>query len=149
MKILPLTLALLFAAFLNGTAQQMAANDTVETITAISNVKAAPIPFNELVFSQAQYQGGPRAMAQYLSENLKYPRWAAKNNIEGTVLVQCTIDVNGNVGNVVLKQPLGRGFDKEAVRVIKEMPSWIPAIQASRNVSQKVIIPIEFSLAPF
>jgi len=65
------------------------------------------------------YEGGLKAMREFISKNKKYPKTALEEKIEGTVVVKYTINYKGKViGTKVLKS-LGYGCDEEAQRVIK------------------------------
>lgn len=55
---------------------------------------------------------------EQLLEKIQYPEAALENNITGKVLVQYTIDVNGNVKDAVVVDGIGYGCDEEALRVI-------------------------------
>lgn len=65
------------------------------------------------------YPGGPKAIAKFLSENLRYPKEALQAKLEGTVLVAYDIDHKGNVVETKVLQGVGKGCDEEACRVIK------------------------------
>ncbi len=83
----------------------------------------------------------------FLIENLKYPQKAVDNSIQGMVLVQFTVEIDGTLNNI---SPFGRyiggGCEEEAVRVIKQMPKWKPAKHHNRLVSFKYTQPITFRL---
>jgi len=84
---------------------------------------------------------------QFLAQNLKYPEYARKNNIEGRVLIQFVIDENGNLIDPKVIKGIGGGCDEEALRVIKKLPRWIPG--KDRGVPVKVYYsqPITFKLS--
>lgn len=65
------------------------------------------------------YEGGPKAMQQFIRENLKYPKEALKNKVEGVVVVRYTIDKDGKVIKTSVKTGLGHGCDEEAQRVVR------------------------------
>jgi len=58
-------------------------------------------------------------MKKFITENLKYPKKAADNNIEGMVVVVIDINENGKVERTRLKKRIGYGCDEEAERVAK------------------------------
>ena len=70
-----------------------------------------------------EFPGGVAGLMRYLSENIKYPPEAAKNDIEGRVIVQFIIDETGQVGDIQVARPVSEELDAEAVRVVKSMPS--------------------------
>lgn len=72
------------------------------------------------------YEGGQKALKQFISDNLKYPEEAGKHKIEGTVQVFFIIGNKGNVIEAKIINSLGYGCDEEALRVIKLLKFKIP-----------------------
>ena len=66
-----------------------------------------------------QYPGGRDALKQFIKDNLKYPKKAEENGIEGMVVVVIDINENGKVQKTRVKKKLGYGCDEEAQRVAK------------------------------
>jgi TonB family protein len=93
-----------------------------------------------------EFPGGIAAMMRYLSENIKYPPEAAKNNIEGRVVLQFVIDETGQVGDIQVARPVSEELDAEAVRVVKSMPKFEPGRQDGEAVSVWYTLPINFKL---
>ncbi len=63
------------------------------------------------------YPGGNRAMGAFIKSNLKYPKEALKNNIEGVVMLVIDINHKGSVTGSKIKMSLGHGCDEEAQRI--------------------------------
>ena len=94
----------------------------------------------------AQYPGGMEAFYKYINENKYYPN-PKSNNIEGTVYVQFTVEKDGSITNVKLLRSLNPKYNQEAVRLVKEMPDWIPAKDAEgNNVSTKMKLPVKYEI---
>ncbi len=68
-----------------------------------------------------EYPGGPKAMQQFIRQNLKYPPEALKNKIEGAVYITYDIDYKGNVVETKVLSSLGHGCDEEAIRLVKSL----------------------------
>lgn len=83
---------------------------------------------------------------QYLSENLNYPELALHNRVEGKVILEITIDENGSVLNSNVLLGLGFGCDEEAQRLIREGPSWQPAIVNGNPFASKTQLVVEFRI---
>lgn len=109
-----------------------------------------PVPDKEGVFTVVeqppQFLGGMPALSAYLSGNLKYPKKAAKKNIEGTVYVNFVVNTAGKVIDVKVLKGIGYGCDEEAARVVKKMPNWVPGTQKGEKVSVRYNLPIKFKL---
>ena len=92
------------------------------------------------------FTGGDAARMKFLMKNLKYPKDARENGIEGTVYVEFVVEKNGSLTNINIKRGIGGGCDQESVRVVKLMPKWRPGMQNSKPVKTKFVMPIKFIL---
>ncbi len=68
-----------------------------------------------------EYPGGKDAFKKYIKENLKYPKEALINQIQGIVFVRAEIDDNGNVLHADVEKGIGSGCDEEAIRLIENI----------------------------
>ena len=93
-----------------------------------------------------QFPGGEVALMKHLQSEIKYPENAAKNNIQGRVVVQFVIDKNGEVGEVKVVRSIDEELDAEAVRVTKALPKFIPGHQDGEAVNVWYTLPISFKL---
>ena len=100
----------------------------------------------ESVEQMPEFPGGAAGLMRYLQENIKYPPEAAKNNIEGRVIVQFIIDETGQVGEIKVVRPISEELDAEAVRVVKNLPKFEPGRQDGEAVSVWYNLPIVFKL---
>jgi TonB family protein len=93
------------------------------------------------------FYGGERALKQYVSESIRYPRSAAKRREEGKIYVGFVVDVDGSIKGVKIERGVSRMLDEEAIRVVKNMPKWRPALdKEGKPVPVSYTIPINFSL---
>jgi protein TonB len=102
--------------------------------------------YNEFPTKRASYPGGVNALNQYLADNIKYPKDALANKIQGTVYAHIYVDQLGNREDVEFPNPLGYGLEEEVLRVIKGMPKLIPAEDHAEPVKTKFILPVKFYL---
>jgi TonB family protein len=106
----------------------------------------APVDVFVVVEQMPGFPGGDEARMKYLMENINYPEEARKKGIQGTVYAQFIVEKDGKIGEVRVLRGIGGGCDEEAVRVIKNMPDWIPGRQRGENVSVQFNMPIRFTL---
>ena len=92
------------------------------------------------------FPGGPAALMKYLSENMRYPAVAEENGIQGRVTVQFVVEKDGSVTDVKTMQSVDPALDREAERVVKSMPKWIPGKQNGSAVRVKYFVPVVFRL---
>ncbi len=103
-------------------------------------------PIFIIVESMPHFPGGDAARIEYLSENLKYPTMARETNIQGKVFVTFVVEKDGSITDVKVLRGIGGGCDDEAIRVIKNMPKWIPGKQRNTPVRVQFNMPIKFML---
>lgn len=94
----------------------------------------------------AEFPGGQAALMDFLTKAVVYPAEAKKQKIEGTVFTEFTISETGEIAEVSVKKGVHQLLDTEAVRVIKTMPAWKPAMQDGKAVKSTMVLPIKFKL---
>ncbi|MDE6345014.1 MAG: energy transducer TonB, partial [Muribaculaceae bacterium] len=67
--------------------------------------------------------------------------------IQGQVVVQFVVTKDGSVGEVKVVRSKDPDLDKEAVRVVKTLPKFIPGKMNGQNVNVWFTLPIRFKLA--
>ena len=93
------------------------------------------------------FPGGDEALFKYLSENIKYPPLAIEQGIQGKVIVQFVVNKDGSIVDPKVVRSLDPSCDKEALRVIKNMPKWNPGRNMGRPVRVKFTAPVSFRLS--
>ena len=89
---------------------------------------------------QPWYEGGPKAMKQFVTDNLRYPQEALAQRVEGTVTVRFDIDHKGDVVDAkTIGHALGHGCEEEAIRLVKAMKFMVDKPHGLRVVYQKTI----------
>jgi len=78
------------------------------------------------------YPGGEKGIAEHIRKTVQYPEEARKKGISGTVIVAYMIETDGRIGSTTIVQSVDPLLDAEAVRVIKAMDIWKPAIQKGK-----------------
>lgn len=109
-----------------------------------------PEPKKDEIFTAVeqmpQFPGGEGELLKYISTHIKYPTMAAENNIQGRVVVKFVVQKDGKVGEVVVLRGRDPDLDKEAVRVVKTLPNFIPGKMNGQAVSVWYTLPINFKL---
>lgn len=91
-----------------------------------------------------EFPGGQVALVKYLSKNIKYPIQSKKDKVRGKVVVSFIIDKIGKVTQAKIVKSLNDECDKEALRVISEMPDWVPGEKDGKRVDVLFSLPINF-----
>lgn len=93
-----------------------------------------------------KFIGGDEALNQFMSENLKYPRDAFNEDVQGKVFVKFVVDEKGKVTDIHIERGVNNDLDKEAMRVVSIMPDWKPGFVGGKYVKSFFIIPVRFSI---
>lgn len=93
-----------------------------------------------------QFPGGDAELMKHIQKNLKYPPVAMENNIQGRVVVQFVVTKTGKIGEVKVARGRDPDLDKEAVRVVKSLPDFIPGKMNGQSVNVWYTLPITFKL---
>jgi protein TonB len=92
------------------------------------------------------FPGGDEELLKYISKNLKYPVIAQENGIQGKVVVRFEVTKTGAVDKAEVIRPLDPACDREAIRVVRSLPKFIPGKQNGVNVNVWYTLPITFRL---
>ena len=113
-------------------------------------VEVEPEPEEEEIFmvveDQPEFPGGTAALLEYLRKNIKYPAICRENNIQGRVLVTFIVNKDGAIVEPEVVKSVNPSLDKEALRVISQMPNWKPGSQRGKPVRVKYTVPVNFRL---
>jgi tonB family C-terminal domain len=108
--------------------------------------KEEEAPIHTVVEQPAQFPGGEAALLAYVAKNIKYPAIAVEQEIQGTVQLRFVVEANGSIGDVQVVKSLESHCDKEAVRVVKSLPRFIPGKQQGRPVRVWFNLPVRYSI---
>lgn len=114
------------------------------TISTKGTVKGEQI--YDIVEQYPEFPGGYSALTEWIDDNLKYPVEAAMDGIEGRVIVQFIVRPTGKIVDAKVVRGIAPSLDKEALRLINIMPSWIPGRQKGKAVNVRYTLPITFKL---
>lgn len=95
---------------------------------------------------QASFPGGDSELMRWLGNNVKYPAIAEENGVQGRVIVRFFVDTEGNIQIPEVLRSVDPSLDKEALRVVKSMPKWIPAKKDGKALITVYTLPVTFQL---
>lgn len=113
----------------------------------IGEVAPDPEDTLEVVHKMPEFPGGQEALMKYLDENLdKIPTYQG-NGIQGRVIIGFVVGKDGSIINPRVLRSVDPFLDKEAIRVVKSMPNWIPGeLEDGTKVNVKFVVPVMFRL---
>lgn len=92
------------------------------------------------------FTGGSHEMTRFIANSLRYPREAAEKNIEGLVVYNFVVELDGSLSNFEIMHRAHPLLDAEALRIIQSMPPWRPAVYKGENVRATQYVPMYFKL---
>ena len=105
-----------------------------------------PEPVFQQIENLPEFPGGDAALFKFMSDNIKYPAFAFKNQIQGQVICQFIVNRDGSIVDIKVIRSAHPVLDKETVRVIKSMPVWLPGKKRGVAVRAKYTLPVNFKL---
>lgn len=93
-----------------------------------------------------EFPGGQSALDKYLADNVKYPQMAKDNGVEGIVGVQFIVHTDGTLGTIKIIRMVDPDLEQEALRVVKNMPAWIPADKNGEPIEAPAQVNVPFVL---
>ena len=112
----------------------------------VEEKKPEPEKVFTAVEQMPQFPGGEGELMKYISNNIKYPAMAMENGVQGRVVVQFVVTKDGSVGEVKVVRGKDPDLDREAVRVVKSLPKFIPGKMNGQAVNVWYTLPINFKL---
>ncbi len=131
------------------TIPQSATKTIPQTTSQVISRKDHTVADNQVydtVDQMPTFHGGDAALMRYLQGNTHYPTIAAENGIQGRVVVGFVVEKDGSITDVTVIKSQDPSLDREAARVVKSMPRWIPGKQNGATVRVRYQVPVTFRL---
>ena len=117
----------------------------VTTVNPMSRMPYMEVYEYDYVDVQPQFPGGERGLTNFINKTREYPYHAYKRGVQGRVLCCFIVGADGRVSNVQVIRGAGdESLDREAMRVIREMPRWKPGRVNHTKVAVRCVLPIAF-----
>ena len=100
----------------------------------------------QIVEEAASFPGGIGECMKWLGKNIKYPTISQENGVQGRVIVQFVINRDGSIVDAKVVRGVDPYLDKEALRVVNQMPKWSPGKQRGKAVRCQFTLPVQFRL---
>jgi len=93
-----------------------------------------------------EFVGGEKALMKFINENITFPIEFSGASAQGNVYVKFVVEKDGSITNIEIVRGVHPLFDKEAIRLVKLMPKWKPAIKGGEVVRCYFTLPVKFIL---
>ena len=100
----------------------------------------------DVVEQMPSFPGGISGLRTYLNQNIRYPAEAQENCVQGRVVVSFVVGKDGHISDVTVVRSVEPSLDKEAIRVVRNMPRWTPGKQGGEPVRVRFTVPVSFRL---
>lgn len=122
----------------------------VQEQVVVKEPEPEPEPEPQKIFvaveQQPEFPGGNAALMKWLGNNIKYPPMALANEISGRVIVKFVVERDGSVSGAQVIKGVDKDLDKEAIRVVKNMPKWQPGKNNGQAVRCYFTLPVTFKI---
>ena len=85
-------------------------------------------------------------MVRFINKERRYPAQAYRDGIEGRVLCSFVVNEDGSLSHISVIRSVEKSLDREAVRIISNMPKWDAGVLADSLVPVYYILPIPFRI---
>lgn len=99
-----------------------------------------------LVDEMPSFPGGLEELHKWIDSNVQYPEVAWKNGIEGRVLLNFIVEKDGSLRDSIVIRSVHPMIDREALRLVGQMPKWNPGKRAGVPVRVRYFLPIKFKI---
>ena len=99
-----------------------------------------------IVDQMPRYVYGEQGLAEFIAHNIRYPKEARQQGIEGRILCSFIVGSDGSISNIEVVEGLHTQLDNEAIRVLGLMPRWVPGENDGEKVNVKCLLPIDFTI---
>lgn len=93
---------------------------------------------------EPEFPGGDCAMIRFIDHERRYPAKAYRAGVEGRVLCSFVVGEDGAISHVAVVRSVEESLDREAVRVISQMPRWDAGRLGGQRVPVLCLLPIAF-----
>ena len=97
-----------------------------------------------IVEEQPEYEQGMPNFYKQIAKEIRYPKAARQNDIEGTVHLQFVVEKDGSVNEIEVLKGIGYGCDEEAIRAVQQIGTFKPGKQRGKTVRVRMTMPIIF-----
>ena len=97
-------------------------------------------------YVQAEPVSGYPDLYDYFNKNLVYPKEALKDSIQGVLTIAFVVNRDGRPEKIEIVNSLGEAFDREARRLVENMPDWKSAVLNGKPVPSRISLPVTFQI---
>lgn len=117
-------------------------------VKAQSTAAAPGTATQQSITTPPSFPDGMEAWNSFITHNVKYPKVAYMNKIQGQVFIEFIVEADGSITNATVLSSPSDDMSKEGLRVLALSPKWKPAIKDDKPVPYKYKFHINFTQGP-
>jgi TonB family protein len=94
----------------------------------------------------ATFTGGNDELLRFIKQSIRYPAEAIDSKHEDRVIVKFCIRDDGEITDIKILRGKYEELNNEAIRIVKSMPRWQPAMHRGKTICTNFILPFNFNL---
>lgn len=139
-----IVLFLLCPFYIISQSEQIVAPDSMANGDTLSFQKDTSKIVRFVSYQEASFRGGMAEMNKYIKDNFQYPNSSISDSPQGRAFIEITVDSDGSIKDVKVLKGISEELDEELLRVVKNMPNWIPTDSKDGKVKSLVRFPVNF-----
>ena len=140
--VMAMCLACLSANAQGGKGKHKKRNQPTQVKSATTKAEESQRVMCEIFEISPQFPGGDKALMEFLKKEVRQPDEA--KDVKGKVVIRLTVEPSGELTHFEVLRSVHPALDKEALRVAKMMPKWIPGSIYGKLVTSRCCIVVAF-----
>ncbi len=114
--------------------------------TTVTEKPIIEFPDVEAQFTPIGEERSSVSMQRWIAQNVQYPQTSIEMNEQGRVYLSFVVEEDGSISNIAVERSVSPDLDREAKRLLRQMPQWIPGEAKGHKVRTRCRLPINFTL---
>ena len=140
--VMAMCLACLNAYAQGGKGKNKKRNRPTQVKSATTKAEESQRVMCEIFETPPQFPGGDVALMEFIKKEVRQPDEA--KDVKGRVVISVTVETSGELTHFEVLRSVHPALDKEALRVAKMMPKWIPGRIYGKLVTSRCCIVVAF-----
>ena len=140
--VMAMCLACLSANAQGGKGKNKKRNRPTQVKSATTKAEESQRVMCEIFETPPQFPGGDVALMEFIKKEVRQPDEA--KDVKGRVVISVTVETSGELTHFEVLRSVHPALDKEALRVAKMMPKWIPGSIYGKLVAVKYNLVVAF-----
>jgi len=113
------------------------------------DIEEEPLPEAEIIDFpdvEAGFPGGAAELQKWIASNVVYPETSIEMEDQGKVYLSFVVESDGSISHISVEKGVSKELDREAKRVVRQMPKWSAGEAGGKKVRTRCRLPIVFTL---